>query len=137
MFPLCSIIAQILPRSLYKLKQQLGCVRDRFHRFVVCRRCQHIYSMSQCIDQNQTSKTCSHRPFPHHPHSRQRRECGTLLLKTVELTSGKKILYPFLVYCYMSIQDSLQELLLRPTFVVECEQWRSRQVKTGVMEDII
>ena len=77
----CSTITQILPRSLYKLKQHLGCVRDRFHRFVVCRRCQHIYSMSHCIDQNQTSKTCSHRPFPHHPHSRQRRECGTLLLK--------------------------------------------------------
>ena len=32
----CSTITQILPISLYKLKQQLGCVRDRFHRFVVC-----------------------------------------------------------------------------------------------------
>ena len=40
------------------------------------------------------------------------------------------------MYCYVSIQDSLQELLLRPAFVVECEQWRSRQVKPGVMEDI-
>ena len=67
--------------------------------------------------------------------SRQRQECGTSLLKTVELTSGKKILYPFLVYCYVSIPDSLQELL-RPTFVVECEQWRNGQIKPGVMEDI-
>ena len=132
----CSVIAQILPRSLYKLKHQLGCVRDRFHRYVVCRRCQHIYSIAQCIHSNQTSKTCPHRPFPNHPHSRQRRECGTLLLKSVELTSGKKLLYPFLVYCYMSIENSLQELLLRPTFISECEQWRSRQVKPGVLEDI-
>ena len=62
--------------------------------------------------------------------------CNTLLLKTVELASGNKILYPYLVYFYMSIEDSLQALLLEPSFVNKCEEWKTNVGESGVMNDI-
>ena len=40
---LCFAIAQLLPKSLYKLECHLGSVRGRFKRYAVCRECQHIY----------------------------------------------------------------------------------------------
>ena len=63
-------------------------------------------------------------------------QCGTLLLKTVELASGRKVFYPFMTYCYLGLQASLQTLLKRPGFSSSCEEWRSRRVKSGVMDDV-
>ena len=65
-----------------------------------------------------------------------RQPCGTILLKTVELSSSKRILYPHLTYCYLSIEASLQSLLLRPSFVAECSKWKTRELKSGVLQDI-
>ena len=59
-----------------------------------------------------------------------------LVLKTVELSSSKRILYPHLTYCYLSIEASLQSLLLRPSFVAECSKWKTRELKSGVLQDI-
>ena len=55
--------------------------------------------------------------------------CGSILLKSVELASGKTILYPFMVYCYKSLKHSLQNLLLNKEFysIVNfgiTEQWK-------------
>lgn len=65
-----------------------------------------------------------------------RQPCNTPLLKTVELASGKKILYPYLVYCYLGIESSLQPLLLMSDFLVECEKWRTRSVQLNVFTDV-
>jgi hypothetical protein len=56
----------------------------------------------------------------------RRLPCGNLLLKTVEYISGKKFLYPFKIYGYKSLNQSLQSLLLRPSFYANCQEWRSR-----------
>ena len=80
---------------------------------------------------NQTSKSFPNVWFLRHPHARMRQPCNTLLLKTVELASGKKILYP---YCYMSIEDSLQALLLEPLFVNKCKEWKFDVGDPGVMK---
>jgi len=61
---------------------------------------------------------------------------GTLLLKSVELASHRKILYPCMTYCYLGLECSLQSLLLIPGFGLACEQWRSRCRTEGVMEDV-
>lgn len=55
----------------------------------------------------------------------KRNPCGTLLLKTVELKSGKELLYPFKLYSYKSVKDSLQCLLLRSGFYENCQLWRN------------
>ena len=79
------------------------------------------------------SKSCSFKRFPSHPHINMRSACGTLLLKSVELAT---YLYPFLTYCYLGLDVSLQTLFDRPTFYNQCELWRSRSHIDGEMEDV-
>ena len=57
-------------------------------------------------------------------------------MKTVELTSGKKVLYPHKVYCYQSLKISLERLFRQPNFVDLCEHWRTRDVQDGVLSDV-
>ena len=77
------------------------------------------------------SKTCTHRQ---HPNSRS--TCGALLLKSVNLISGKVVLYPFKVFCYQSLKTSLQSFLLRPGFVELCEHWHSWKESSNEVRDI-
>ena len=63
-------------------------------------------------------------------------QCGTVLLKTVELACEKTYLYPQLTYCYLGLEVSLQRLLLHPDFSIYCELWRSRQIDKSVLWDI-
>ena len=56
--------------------------------------------------------------FPDHPQERFRRQCGNLLMKTIVSNDGKKTyLYPYKVYCYRKIRDSIEELLKRKDFL--------------------
>lgn len=94
------------------LRKLVGSLNLGFRRYVVCRKCHQIYTFSQCVhNTSQTSKKCPYKRFPDHPHARLRQSCDTLLLKTVELASGKIIHYPFMTYCYMSLELSLGNLL--------------------------
>ena len=117
---------------------------DRGHSFikyVVCLNCNQIYKYEQCIDMTgteQSSKRCHYVEFPRHPHERRRQPCGTLLLKTVELTSKsvKQKLYPFKVYCYNTLNTSMQSLLLRKDFILNCSLWKQKQSSGNEIEDI-
>lgn len=42
------------------------------------------------------------------PNSYIRGRCGATLFVTVELVSGQKIFYPFLMYCYLGLESSLE-----------------------------
>lgn len=135
----CAEIAHVFPRSVHTLTVSYGLKDMQIQRYVVCRKCHTIYFFKNCIEGHgatQRSKTCSHKAFPNHPHLRRRLPCGTLLLKSVELASQRKILYPFKIYCYLNLKCSLQSMLLIPGLGLACEQWRLRQVSTGVREDV-
>ena len=67
-------------------------------------------------------------------HMRER--CGSTLLKTVELVSGQRVLYPFLMYYYLGLECSIQSLLISASFVNACEYWRTRHVPNGVYKDV-
>ena len=41
-----------------------------------------------------------------HRYAHMRQACGSKLLKTVELSCGKQILYPYLTSCYLSLKQS-------------------------------
>ena len=45
-------------------------------------------------------------------------------MKSVELIGGKRILYPFLVYCYLGVEASLQQVMQWPNVERWCEEWR-------------
>ena len=130
-------IAECLPCSLYTAK--LGINRPEFRKYVVCSKCHRIYFFSDCIEgprTSRTSKMCTFRQFPSHPQERMQRPCGTVLLKSVELASGAKYLYPRLTYCYLGLKVSLQSLLQRPNFYESCNLWRSRQANEGLLRDV-
>lgn len=130
--PSGSDIANHLPSSLYAARKMYGEVE--FQRYVVCRRCHKIYFFESCIEGCTTkrSKLCCYS----HPYASMRRPCGTLLLKTVEIASGKKFFYPFLTYCYIGLEASIQALVNRSSFLINCEKWRQRSKDTGVLSDV-
>ena len=130
-------IAQCLPASTYKAKKIARVLQ--FQRYVVCKKCYHLYKFEQCIEGRgayQKSKCCPFRAFPNHRFAYMRAPCDTLLLKTVELASKRIMFYPYLTYCYLSVQASLQSLLERPSFYNQCELWRTRSSSSDQLSDI-
>ena len=77
--------------------------------------------MKNCIDRTGVSNLCEYKEFPHS------QRCNFVLLKTVELASRKKVLYPNNVYCYNSLKSS------QPDFAALCEHWRKRKVGNGIL----
>ena len=130
----CKAIALLLPGSMYKLYQYTGGAGILFKKYVACRNCHQIYDIHQCCG-DEASRKCSHIHFPNHPHMRRRQPCGSSLVKTVELASGRKVHYPFLVYCYLGIETNLQSLLLHSQFYLYCQEWKSR-AHSGALEDV-
>lgn len=131
-----TFVSQIIdnfPTSLFLLKQ---CVKsnETFVRYVVCRKCYSVYDYKKCFEKIGTllvSKKCTYRT-----HRTYRKCCDTILLKTIHLKNGTKKLIPHKVYCYNSLQASVQQLLLRPGFVDLCEQWRHRDKSNSIFSDI-
>lgn len=111
------------PSSLHRLKKSLP-HSHQFTRFVVCPKCWKIYHYGECVvisGSQISSQRCKHIQYPDHPYQSRRKECGHLLLKSVSMISGQKILHPHKVYCYKSLQSSLRELLLHPSFHRYCQ----------------
>ena len=91
--------------------------RVKFVRYVVCKKCHKLYYVSDCIEgTTKKSKKCSFQRFPEHSMRHMRLPCDSLLLKTVEMAGGRTILYPFVTYCYLNLDTSMQMLLNRPGF---------------------
>ena len=89
--------------------------------------CSSIYPLHECgLGSVKESKRCSYIEFPNHPQLGRRKECGALLMQSVKTLPGKIMLRPYLVYCYKSLINSLQEFLIRPGFYEICEDWRKR-----------
>ena len=118
-----AVAIPILPTSIYMMRQMFDGVKD-FTRYVVCRKCSAVYKLENC-NENGRSKICQFVSYPNHPQRRMRQPCGTTLMKTVELSSSKIILYPYLTYCYLST-----------SFVEECNKWRTRKEKCRVLQDV-
>ena len=58
-----------------------------------------------------------------------------LFLKRLEHLLGPQH-YPRMIYCYRSIFDSLQQLILRDNCLSDCEKWHNRSVQDSILEDI-
>ena len=57
-------------------------------------------------------------------------------MKTVRTSAGTTALYPRMLYCYKSVTDSLQQLILHHDFLRRCEKWRTRLIQDNTMEDV-
>ena len=81
----CATIALSLPGNLNQAYKCHDIGKERFKRYVVCRKCHQVYHLRECIEQTGTkrkSKLCSYKGLEKHT-------CCTVLLKTVELSTGK------------------------------------------------
>lgn len=127
--PFVDMLWKSFPRSLHVMRKRFA-GDFLFSKYPVCPKCSKVYdSYESCIETIGTiksSKCCNHIEFPKHPHQSRRTACKALLMKTVHCVSGRKLLYPFKIYCYSGITSTLQKLLLRPSFFTSCQQWRSR-----------
>ena len=109
-----------LPSSIYTARKTINNanIRDDFKKYVCCPACHTIYPPEHCIinypGHIQVSKNSTFVRFPMHPMEPHRSPCGTLLMKTIKTLSGKVNLHPKFTYCYRSIIQSIQDLLLRP-----------------------
>lgn len=133
-------IVQQLPKTVYLARKYLGVHKDRFIKYASCPRCHSIYSIESCKvvlpNGSPMSSKCSHVEFPNHPQRVRRSPCNSVLLKTVRTSCGTSSLYPRQMYCYKSVTESLQELILRPGFVEICENWRTRNIANDMITDI-
>ena len=120
--PIIARASEIFPSTLY-LRDKYSVWKNNFKRYVVCKECHTLYNYEDCIEQSGTgtraktkAKACSHRSFS--------RICGGSLLKEVASLSGNIKLYPYRVFCYKSVIDTMQGLLNRAGFADACEGTR-------------
>ena len=66
--------------------------------------------------------------FPNHPLKQYRKQCGQLLMKSVKSPSGKSIL--------LLLKTSLELLLSRDGFEIDCEKWRNLEKDSDVLADV-
>ena len=64
------------------------------------------------------------------------RPCKGRLLRCVELSRGRQILYPIKVYCYAPLRVYVQSLLNRPGFIGMCDYWKNSHASEGVYRDV-
>ena len=129
--PFVCTLRKLLPSSLHVMRTHFAS-EITFSKYPVCPKCNKIYyTYESCIEtvgDKKSSKRCNHIHFPNHPYQSMRSECNALLLKSVQFMSGRTILYPLKLYCYSGIKVALQKLLARPSFVRNCQLWKSRPV---------
>lgn len=139
--PFSEVIAKLastLPSSVYSLRKATNDL-SQSRKFVVCPCCHKLYHFAECVDisgRHQTSKKCAFIRFPRHPLLSKRSSCGSLLLKTVTLSSGCKSLQPIKVYPYKTLFSSLQQLLSRSGFVDLCRHWEHRSTVSELKSDV-
>ena len=57
-------------------------------------------------------------------------------MKTVRTSSESTVIYPWSLYCYKSLIEFLQRMLLREWFFETREEWRHRNVESDSLEDV-
>ena len=84
------------------------------------------------------SKLCNYVAFSNHPQQSKRKQCRQAILKKVELSSGRRFLYPFKIFCYQSLKSCMQSFSMRPEVFQQCDHWRKRTtLADGSSPDVI
>ncbi|KAL2086233.1 hypothetical protein ACEWY4_017292 [Coilia grayii] len=138
-------LARHFPTSMYLFRKHLGFSKDDFIKYIVCPKCNSVYSLDEAVKTvndvhgktiRRLSNTCYHVAYPNHPQKKFRQKCGTVLMKSVVGKGGKEHLCPKKMYCYRSLVQSIKDLRMRPGFTEKCEKWRYRTVLEGTYADV-
>ena len=83
---------------------------DNFTEYILCPKCDSIYSPEYCKRVGMFAATaCPYKAYPNHPHVGRRTECGASLLKTVRLKSGLVYIQTKIFPC-QSIKKAITKL---------------------------
>lgn len=104
-----------------------------FQQFILCQKCHSLYKYCDCIEKVGTltkPKACSNVVWA--------KQCRQPLLHEIVSVSGNTKFYHYRVYCYRSVINSLQRLLLRPGFMGLCESTSKRflDIPVGYLHDV-
>lgn len=134
-----NLVRNKFPLTLYSLRKILTLNQECFKKYVVCLKCNTLYDHNDCIitfaGQSSTRK-CNFVNFPNHKLKHLRKECGQSLMKVVKSASGKEMFIPIKTFCYRSLKQSIQTLLDRPGFELECELWRNESRNPDILTDV-
>ena len=130
--PVLQRFTEHLPLTIQSARKLIP--RYTIKMFVSCPSCNSLYDLNN-FDFS-SSKTCIYVRFPNHPQSQHRNRCNAVIMKSARLPTGKIKSYPRMIYCYHSVIDSLQQLLLRPDFIDKCEAWRNYPQETDMYNDV-
>ena len=111
--PFLAGVLAIFPASLYLAWKQIGSDREEFQRFVVCPKCNAVYTYSNAVEKigiRTVSKRCTYTEYPNHSQERMRCPCNATLMKSVTLKGGKRTLVPK-IFPYRSVIKSLEHLV--------------------------
>ena len=125
-------VALLLPRSIQTIRKLLRQENTGIREYVVCPRCNALYSMKDCIvHQNgrNESQVCGYVMYPNHPHLSKRNKCNTVLLKKIRVGCKNKLV-PRKTFVYNSVIDGLKSLVCRRGFLQKCEHWLTCRCNT-------
>ena len=128
----------MLPTNVSACRRLLKCDGNMFTKYTCCVKCCEVYPLNESVEKTGTktaSKRCSYVEYPDHPLRTHSGPCGAVLMKEVKLRS-KQFFYPFKVFCYKSLIESIREFCSRSGFIQRCELWRNRVIKKNVYSDI-
>ena len=118
-------IAKHLPQTLYSHRQAVSGLfekTDNFDKFSVCKECHTLYRVEECSERHGSRtvvKQCTYKRFLSSRHA-----CGKPLMKTIVSVNGSMRLYPYSIYCCVSLSKMLEGFVSRPWFMELCESTR-------------
>lgn len=124
-------ISIMFPATLHSMNKLLDVKTHSFKKYVSCPVCHTLYTYDECVwmSQQGNGACCTNKRSG-------RSVCKSPLVKRVQTTTGRQLLYPIKYFCYMPLRLSLQKLLDTPEFLDSCEQWRTRNPTQGVLSDV-
>lgn len=137
--PVFYSLPAIFPGTLYMLWKSLNLKVDNFKKFVVCKKCCSLYTLQESsivVEGREISANCTYVAFPNHTQKGRRTKCNESLMRLVKLSNGDEKLYPYKLYCYKPIIETIKRFLRRKQFVQNCNSWRQRNIPTDMYFDV-
>ena len=86
---------------------------------------------------NNFPKKCRFVMFASHTSKHLHKDCGQVFLKDFKSISRKQLFMPFKTYCYRSVKESIETLLVCSEWEQGREKWRNRNTGLGLLTDIL
>ena len=123
-----SAFAAKVPKNLKEAHAILSPYHDtdlKLEEFVVCQDCHSVYRLPL----SEIPNVCTHIAAPDHTQRHRRGQCGVALFS--KSPSGKSVRRPIMTYPYVPLKASIQNILVRPGMVQQCQRFHPPRSPSG------